>query len=224
MRIRKSKKASLENKRIFFFQIGLIVSLAFIFLAFEWTATSVNKIDWTYDPDHFIDEEIIKITVHEKKIEMPKPKIIRPIKIIDDIDLDDEDIFVDVEITDETINNLDFLNDEEDIDKEDPVIYKYVQFRPEFPGGEVELYRYLAQNLKYTQTAREVGIEGVAYVSFIVWNDGSIKNVKIVRGLGAGLDEEVIKIIKAMPMWSPGIQNGKEVNVEYLMPIKFDLQ
>lgn len=226
MKNRKSKKANLENKRGMFFQIGMVLSLAVVLAAFEWTTLSPYTItDWDYGANIPI-EEIATITNQEMPKPLPKINLAQQIEIVlNTEDLLDDDLIIDVEIHDDTRNVLDFdPGTIEEIEKEDDVIHVFVENYPEFPGGEVAMMKYLGSNLQYSEAAREIGLEGTVYVSFVVWKDGSIQDVKILRGLGAGLDEEVVRVILSMPKWKPGNQNGKNVNVEFKMPIKFNLK
>ena len=83
---------------------------------------------------------------------------------------------------------------------------------------------YVAKNIKYPQIARETGIQGRVFVSFVVEPDGSISNVKLLRGIGGGCDEEAMRVIKSLPKWKPGKQRGKAVRVSYQIPVFFKLQ
>lgn len=95
---------------------------------------------------------------------------------------------------------------------------------PSFPGGIENLYKFIRENLKYPKIAVENDIKGIVYVSFIVDVDGSIKKVEVLHGIGAGCDEEAIRVIKSMPAWEPGRNNGIAVPVLYNFPIKFVLK
>lgn len=101
-------------------------------------------------------------------------------------------------------------------------IYSIVEQMPDFPGGQEKLNKFLLQ-IKYPRAARKKGVSGKVYVTFVVNSDGKIKNVKILRGLGYGLDEEVLRVVNKMPDWIPGKQNGKEVSVQFNLPVNFNL-
>lgn len=103
-------------------------------------------------------------------------------------------------------------------------VFISVEQMPEFPGGNEELFKYLAQKISYPPLAKENGISGKVYVQFVIDNGGTVKDVKVVRGIGGGCDEEAVRVVKAMPAWKPGKQNGKSVNVQYSLPIKFTLK
>ena len=102
-------------------------------------------------------------------------------------------------------------------------IFMVVEDAPSFPGGDEARIRFLQQNIKYPQMARESSIQGTVYVTFVVERDGSVTDVRVLRGIGGGCDEEAIRVIKAMPKWNPGKQRGKPVRVQFNMPIKFTL-
>jgi protein TonB len=103
-------------------------------------------------------------------------------------------------------------------------VFLIVEEPPTFPGGDAALYKWLGENLKYPEEAKELGIQGRVFVSFVVEPDGSPSNVVVKRGIGGGCDEEAIRIVKAMPKWSPGKQRGQPVRVQFNLPIKFTLQ
>jgi periplasmic protein TonB len=102
--------------------------------------------------------------------------------------------------------------------------YLVVEQMPDFPGGEGELYKYLQEHIKFPAMARESGITGTVYVRFIVDKNGKISNVSLLRGVGGGCDEEAIRVVKCMPDWKPGKQNGIAVPVYYTLPVKFILK
>lgn len=106
--------------------------------------------------------------------------------------------------------------------KEDS-IFKVVEKMPLFNGGKEELYSYLGKNIKYPEEAKQKGIEGTVFVTFVVEKDGSVTNVKILRGIGAGCDEEAYRVVQTMPRWTPGYQDGKPVRVSFNLPIKYKL-
>jgi len=110
------------------------------------------------------------------------------------------------------------------IEYEAQAIFTIVEEMPSFPGGDIERNKFLAKNIVYPQQASENGIQGTVYVSFIVDTDGKIEDVKILRGIGGGCEEEALRVVKLMPRWKPGKQDGKTVRILYTMPIYFKLQ
>lgn len=102
-------------------------------------------------------------------------------------------------------------------------VFSVVEHMPEFPGGAPELYQYLARNIKYPKSAMERKVQGRVISQFVVKKDGSITDVKIVKGVDAELDAEAVRVISGMPKWKPGMQNGKAVDVKYTVPVTFRL-
>ena len=100
-------------------------------------------------------------------------------------------------------------------------VYTIVEVQPQFPGGESARQEYIAKNIHYPDLARNNNIQGTVYVSFVVERNGSVSDIKIVKGIGSGCDKEVIRVVKKMPKWKPGIQRGKNVRVKINMPVKF---
>ena len=102
-------------------------------------------------------------------------------------------------------------------------ILSYAEVMPEFPGGMPEMVKYLLENMIYPEEMKENGIEGRIFVQFVVTKTGSVEDITIARGID-GLNREAIRLVKQMPNWSPGKNNGKEVNVKMVIPIRFSLQ
>ena len=103
-------------------------------------------------------------------------------------------------------------------------VYQIVEQMPEFPGGEAELFHYISKNIHYPQEAKEKGIQGRVFIGFIVEKDGSISNVRNLRGVDSELDAEAIRVIQSLPKWKPGKNNGEFVRVSYQIPIFFKLE
>ena len=99
-----------------------------------------------------------------------------------------------------------------------------VDVEPGFPGGEEAFYKYLAENIKYPEQAKKEKIQGKVYISFVIEKDGSIADAKVARGIGGGCDEEALRVVNAMPKWTPGKVRGENVRVSYNLPILFKLQ
>jgi protein TonB len=103
-------------------------------------------------------------------------------------------------------------------------IFEFVEQMPEFPGGDDALSAYLSKNIKYPKQANEQGISGRVVINFVVNENGDIADVKVARGIGCGCDEEAMRVVRSMPNWRPGKQNGKAVRVSYSLPITFELE
>lgn len=225
MEIKKNPKADLENKKTIFFEIGLIIALLVVFAAFEYKSYDKITIDLSQRAVDDTPEEIIPIT--EQKVKPPPPpppKQVTQIKIVeDDVEVDDE-IDIDVDIDDDAVIEEYIPPEDDDEEVLESEIFTVVESMPEFPGGMGELMKYLGQNIKYPPLAKESGIQGRVFINFVVEPTGAISNVKVLRGIGGGCDEEAIRVVEAMPKWKPGKQRGKNVRVSYNLPVKFTLQ
>ncbi|MEJ8803581.1 energy transducer TonB [Pontibacter sp. H249] len=102
--------------------------------------------------------------------------------------------------------------------------YTYVEQMPAFPGGETEMLKYLAKNIRYPAAAQRAGVEGLVVLSFVVSKTGEISEIQVVKNLGAGTDEEAMRVVKTMPKWTPGKQNGRAVPVRYTLPVRFTIK
>ena len=225
MEIKKTPKADLENKKTIFFEIGLIIALLFVLVAFEYKSYDKITVDLKQAAVDDTPEEIIPIT--EQKVKPPPPpppKQVTQIKIVEDDVEVDEDIDIDAE-ADEDLEIEEYIppsDDEEEVAEQE--IFTVVESMPEYPGGMGALMKYLSQSIKYPPLAKESGIQGRVFINFVVEPDGSISNVKVLRGIGGGCDEEAVRVVAAMPKWKPGKQRGKAVRVSYNLPVKFTLQ
>jgi len=107
--------------------------------------------------------------------------------------------------------------------EEQPII-SVVEQMPEFPGGQNSLMGYLSRNLRYPESALNAEIQGRVYVKFVVCTDGSLCDEEIVKGVDTALNEEVLRVVRAMPRWKPGMYNGKAVKTYYTLPVTFKLE
>ena len=226
MEEKKSPKANLENKKLMFTQIGLIISLLIAWLAFEYKSYDKRQIDESLlNREVVLDEEMVEITKQEEQKPQPveAPQQTTQLEIVDD-DVETEDLNINAEVEQNEIIEeyvAPEVVEEEVVEQE---IFQIVEEMPQFPGGEGKLMEYVAKNIKYPQIARETGIQGRVFVGFVVEPDGSISNVKLLRGIGGGCDEEAMRVIKSLPKWKPGKQRGKAVRVSYQIPVFFKLQ
>ncbi|HPG32732.1 MAG TPA: energy transducer TonB, partial [Lentimicrobium sp.] len=120
-----------------------------------------------------------------------------------------------------SVQLVDQLVEEEEVIESE--IFTIVEENPQYPGGDEALHKFLKENLIYPASARESAIQGTVYLSFVVGNDGIINDIKVLRGIGGGCDEEAVRVVKQMPRWIPGRQRGKPVRVQYILPVKFTL-
>ncbi len=228
MEAKKSPKADLESKKSVFMQIGLVVVLSLVFIAFEWTSTDVGVNTGLMIDDEAVEEEIIPITRQEEvkpPPPPPPPKVSDVLNIVEnDVELDEELVIEDTEVTQDTEIDFSDIQVEDDSSGDDAPVFFIVEDMPEFPGGEAALTKYLATEVKYPVIAQENGIQGRVYIKFVVNTDGRVANVEVARGVDPSLDKEALRVVKAMPKWKPGKQRGKTVRVSYTVPINFVLQ
>ena len=226
MEEKKSPKADLEGKKLMFIQIGMIISLFIAWLAFEHKSYDKREIDPSLlRQTEVLDEEMVEITKQEEQKPQPveMPKQTTQLEIVqDDVEVEDIEINAEVE-QNEVIEEYvaPEVVEDEVVEQE---IFKIVEEMPSFPGGEQKLMKYVGDNVKYPQIARETGIQGRVFVNFVVEPDGSVSNVSVLRGIGGGCDEEAMRVVKNMPKWKPGKQRGKAVRVQYMLPINFTLK
>ena len=226
MQLKKSPKASLEDKKLVYVLMGLILVLSICYVAFEWTEKEVTKYEVTEDLA-FIDEEIdIQQTTQETPPPPPPPAVqeVEVLNVVED-DVKTESIEINTE-DDKEVEVVIAPPVEAPVEEEEEEeIFMVVESMPEFPGGQQALFKYLADNVKYPVIAQENGIQGRVICQFVVNKDGSIVDVQAVRSSGEpSLDKEAIRVIKSMPKWKPGKQRGKPVRVKYTVPVNFRLQ
>jgi protein TonB len=227
MEVKKSQKADLENKRGLFLEIGLALTLAIVFLAFEWRVDTSEANVLQAEQEMQAEEEIIPITRQEPvkppPPPPPAPKVADILNIVDN----DEEIEDELEIEDSEADmdeEIEIQVVEEDEEEDEQQVFVIVEDMPEFPGGDLELQRWINRSVKYPVIAQENGITGRVYVGFVVNKVGQVENVKIMRGVDPSLDKEALRVINKMPKWKPGKQRGKAVKVSYTVPINFQLQ
>ncbi len=230
MNIKKSSKASLENRRSIFLLMGFVAVLAFVYIAFEWTQVEVTVYE-SVSLEPVIEEEIEIIQTIEALPPPPPPdipEVIEVLNVVED-DVETAEIIIDSEddrdkevvIRPPTTTYTSGVYSEE-ADAE--VVFMVVEDMPGFPGGDAALLKYLHDNIKYPVIAQESGIQGRVICQFVVNRDGSIVDVEVVRGVDRSLDAEAIRVVQNMPKWMPGKQRGKAVRVKFTLPINFRLQ
>jgi len=224
---KKTEKADLEKKKGVFTQIGLVIVLAVILIAFEWTSGpgTANTLGELSDMD--LTEEIIPIT-RQQEIKPPPPpappKVTEVLNIVeDDVEIEDELIIQDAEANQQMQIEIMEFSEEEEVAEEE--VFFIVEDMPSFQGKGQEGFReWIAQNLRYPEIAAENGISGRVYVQFAVNSKGEVVDAVVVRGVDPALDKEAIRVIMSSPKWEPGKQRGKPVKVQFTFPINFVLQ
>lgn len=224
MNTKKNIKYDLERFKNLFLEIGLVISLCAVLMAFEWKKWDSNEESIIKTQYTDIPEELVQITrdIPEPPKAQPQTTILEIVK--DDVDIQDD---LNINIEDDQNTKVDDFVDIKDNTTDaqiiEPEIFYVVEEEPTFPGGYEKLTEYLSNEITYPQVARESGIQGIVYVDFIIEPNGDITNVKAKRGIGGGCDEEAVRVVKNMPNWLPGKQRGIPVRVQINLPIKFIL-
>ena len=137
----------------------------------------------------------------------------------------DKDGTREVVIDEQTVEQMEEMAAKQDkVAKGNSEVYDMVEQAPQFPGGPQALMKWLGENLRYPVAAQEAGVQGRVICQFVIQADGTIGETKILRGVSPELDAEAIRVVKAMPAWTPGMQDGQAVNVRYTLPVTFRLQ
>lgn len=232
MEIKKDPRVDLETRKSTYVLTGLVGVLAILFIAFEWTNTSLRKGNTIERTEIIEEEEEIVMTIQNNTPPPPPPPpmpdVIEQLTIVeDDVEIEEVEMQSVEDNEDISIEVLD-INAEtgpsEEEEAEGNQIFTVVEQNPSFPGGEAELMKFIRKTLKYPPFAAENGIQGRVTLSFVVERDGSIANVEVMRSPADELSKEAIRVVNAMPKWSPGKQRGKPVRVKFVLPITFRLQ
>ena len=226
MNIKKSSKASLEDKRSIFLLMGFVAVLAFVYIAFEWTQREVTVYE-SVSLEAVAEEEIEIIQTAEELPPPPPPEVPEVIEVLNVVedDVETAEIFIDTEDDKDRQVVIQAPVQAAVVEEEDTeVVFMVVETMPEFPGGEAALFKYLSDNIKYPVIAQESGIQGRVICQFVVNRNGAIVDIEVVRGVDRSLDAEAVRVIASMPNWSPGKQRGKAVRVKYTLPVNFRLQ
>ena len=230
MEVKKTPKADLQNKKTLFREIGLVAVLGILLLAFEWSSSEKkDTIDLTQEAVA-VEEEIIPITQEQQELPPEMPKI--PV-LSDVIDIVDDDI----EIQDDLLINLednanlgveiqDYVAEvAEEVVEEEAIPFALVEEKPGFMGGDPNAFtKWVNSRLDYPEIAKENGVQGKVTLQFTVNTDGSVSNVKVLRGVDPSLDKEAVRIVSSSPKWTPGKQRDKAVKVTYTFPVIFQLR
>ena len=199
-------------------------SLFFVLTAMEWT-TERRTIEPPEIPiDHLDDDDIdIVITTREKKKVTP-PKL-TPQVVIDPEPVPDPEPDPEPEPEPDPVPDPNPVSPVEIEPFDEPKLpFLVVEQMPKFGNGVEDLLNYLSRNIKYPKMAKEAGIQGIVYVTFVVNKRGEVVNPKILRGIGGGCDKEAIRVVEAMPKWTAGRQRGKRVSVQFTLPVKYELR
>lgn len=223
MEAKKTDSADLTKKSGFFLSIGLIITMVLVVTAFEWRQ---------YD-EGLVDLQGKNINTFEETMEVPPteqpppppPAVQQPqvVEVPDEEEIkEDIKVNLDVEVTDQTKIEEIVVQAEEPKEETDEV-FTIVEESATPKGGMAAFYKYVGDKIKYPPQARRMGIEGRVFVEFVIGKDGTLSEVRAIKGIGAGCDEEAVRIVQSSPAWNPGKQRGKPVKQRYTLPIIFKL-
>ena len=193
-----------------------------------------------------LEEQVPEENLIKEETAPPPPPLKSTVRFVPPIIAPDEEVADDVEVhtqddlmeSREQISIADVIGDDDEhgidiaelqeqkviIEEEPQKIYDFVEQQPSFPGGDAEMMKWLQQNLQYPVVAQEAGIQGRVMVRFVVTKTGDIGDVQVMRGVDPSCDREAVRVVKSMPKWTPGRQNGVAVDVYYNLPVLFRLQ
>lgn len=229
----------------------LILSISGVFAKPEDDQVAVSTVQEvaTFEAEEEIEEEeeeVFEIPQEPEEIVAPE-EVANQQQVTDLLIVEDEKIEEDKQVKDQekvleneaavgTVDISEGTNDlnkvmiktevieEPKVEEEQPMNIAMVEQKPQFPGGEAEMYKWLGANIVYPPAAAEEGVSGRVVVEFVVGKDGSITNVRVMRPRHPALDKEAVRVVKAMPKWIPGRNNGQPVKVTYTLPVTFKLQ
>lgn len=242
MEIKKSSKASLEPKRPVWFLLGLVIVLSTLYVALEFNTSAQTGADDSSLFDDMQDLDMLPAIDRSDMIaatEAPTPAkpTAKNLKVVDKVreNLAKLSTITDLRTADgegaggeghDTSDDAPTTNAQPPVavDKDDnPLQLRVVEQLPEFPGGMVELMKWITKNLKYPYLAQKQKIEGRVVVTFIINRDGSIADIKVVKSVHPLLDNEARRVVQAMPQWKPGMEKGKPCRTMFAIPVEFRL-
>lgn len=223
MEIKKSPKADLQNKRGLLLEIGLVVSLALVIVAF-WYTPKERKVEKLDLPPAIVEQEITEITRQDQKPpEQPKKVEVKVIADLIEVVTNDTKITTDVSFAEfdedtEVIQQVEVQ--EEEIQDDQPFLI--AETMPSFQGGDLNTFRnWVQQNVRFPQIALENGIQGRVVLTFVIEKDGRLTNIEVLQTPDRSLSEEAIRVLNKSPKWSPGKQRNQPVRVKYTLPVDF---
>ncbi len=235
MEIKKSAKADLERGKGLSLLLGLLVALSVVFVGLEWRS-AVTQAQAQEKAFNTQDVEDVMNIEDQQKPDEPEPEPQQAQQT--EVQLPDE---LKVVGNDKEVIKPSFVSVDQDkplpppniplgtknvqVDEEvDQAIFEVVEEQPEFPGGMEALLKYLAKNINYPESAVDNGIQGKVMVRFVVERDGSVSAVETYKSVDPALDKEAVRVVKTLPKWKPGRQQGKAVRTRYIVPVVFRLQ
>ena len=226
METKKTQKASLENKRVIFLEIGLIVALFAVIGAFSYSS-GVRKTPALQASAEDVPEiEIVPIT-QDTPPEPPKVPVIPMLSDVLEIVENpvETDSFFTIEDTDIDVPVYTYRTEVEEENIEEDIPFVNVETKPRFQGGEATTFsRWVSEHLSYPTIAQEMCISGRVMLEFTIRKDGRLADIKVLRGVDPILDKEAVRVVTSSPLWEPGRQGARPVNVTYQFPVIFRLR
>ncbi len=229
MEIKKTPKADLENRRTLYTEIGLVVALLVVWGAFSYSTKEKAVASLGEDTQVVEVEDMVPITQETPPPPPEAPKI--PV-LSDQIDIVEDDIKVDdnfMSLEDDAnlgVEIMDYVEEvKEEVVEEEAIPFQLVEEKPSFNGGDAnEFSKWVNSKLQYPEIAKENGVQGRITLQFTVNPDGSVSNVKVLRGVDSSLDKEAVRVVSMSPKWKPGKQRDRAVKVTYTFPVIFQLR
>lgn len=226
MEIKVAKRKQYESLKGLFFNIGLFLSLAIITLIINWRFEDTGKlVDLTAGAIY--EDELLEIPPTEQTPPEPIKVLQQPniVEVQNDETIQEEiKIDLDINIDEETqFEPIDLAIDEAPVEEVADEVFTIVENQPAPKGGMENFYKFINSNMRYPAQARRANIDGRVFVQFIINKDGQLTDFTVVKGIGAGCDEEAIRVLKLAEPWNPGKQRGHPVRVRMILPIHFVL-
>ena len=229
MELKKTEKANLENRRLLFTEIGLVLALLLVWGAFSY-GTKEKKLADLGSEDAAVEvEDMVPIT---QETPPPPPEAPQVPVLSDQIDIVEDDIKVEdnfMSLEDDAnlgVEIMDYVEEvKEEVVEEEAIPFQLVEEKPSFNGGDAnEFSKWVNSKLVYPEIAKENGVQGRVTLQFTVEKDGSVTNVKVLRGVDSSLDKEAVRVVQSSPKWKPGKQRDRPVKVTYTFPVIFQLR
>ena len=229
MEIKKNPQASLENKRLLFAEIGLIVALLVVYAGFETSTRAQATASLIDDTKPLEEDDILSIPLDTPP---PAPEVPLLPQLSDEIEIVDDNVTVDIDFqsledNDVPVDIKDYMNKEvieEEVEEETFFVFN-VEEQPTFNGGDAnEFTKWVNTHIQYPQIAQEMSIQGKVTLQFTIEKDGSLQNVKVLSTPDESLSKEAVRVVSSSPKWKPGKQRDRAVKVTYTFPVLFQLR
>lgn len=225
MEAKKNPELDIYAKSVMFRSFGLMVALSLTLVSFEWKTYDKPEVELQARNTNTF-EEVLDIPPTEQP-PPPPPQVSQAqiIEVANETVIKEEiKVRLDIEVTDQTrVESIVIQAPAEPEVEDTEQVFTIVEETASPKGGMAAFYTYVRDNIKYPAAARRLGIQGRVYVEFVIAKDGSLTDVHVIKGIGAGCDEEAVRIVQAAPPWNPGKQRGKPVRQRYTLPIIFKM-